>query len=108
MPRQAPSAEARALAGAARSAKVASTRPTTRPGSERTDLVVGDDVRVTLRDGCADSRGYNGRWGRVASISTQAFPSGSTYVELGVTFGKRDNIVKAQADAWFRNDELTR
>ena len=106
MLRHIPSDEARRKAKAARAANIASTKPTTRPGSETTTLVVGDTVTVSLRAGAADSRGYNGRTGRVASINTQTFLNGTTYVEIGVTFRKQNDMAKASAEAWFRVDEV--
>jgi hypothetical protein len=99
--------EARAKAKAARAANIASTPATTRPGSETTSFHVGDKVRVNRTDGRSRNWGrYDGRNGWVASINTQTFPSGSTYVEIGVCWFQPANWAKVSAETWFRTDEL--
>lgn len=94
--------EAIARRAASRTARIGSTRPTTKPGSETTDLLPGDFVRVR-----ASVKRYGGRSGRVATINTQTFSNGSSsYVEVGVTWNSYSDWAKAGADLWFRADEL--
>jgi hypothetical protein len=80
---------------------------TTRPGSEKTDLHAGDRVRVNRE---APRRGswsrYDGREGWVCALNHQTFPTGVTYVEIGVSFLPSAADTKRGADAWFRCDEL--
>jgi hypothetical protein len=102
-----PTPEARALARAKRAANIASTRPTTRPGSEYTDLKVGDEVFVYIPDArTAVSRAYHGRKGWVAVINAQTFDSGVTYVEIGVSWSLVADLARMSADTWFRADEV--
>ena len=72
-----------------------------------TGFAVGDKVRA---ERTTPGRGswwrYAGREGWVAVINTQRFPNGRTYTEIGVTWIERADMVKAQADAWFKPDEL--
>jgi hypothetical protein len=92
---------------AARAETIAGTRPITRPGSERTSLRVGDEVRVTR---AAPPSGtwsrYQGREGWVVVLNRQRFPDGRGYVEIGVAWSRRGDIDNARADSWFRADEL--
>ena len=82
---------------------------TARPGSETTDLVVGDNVRATRT---TVSRGtwrlYDGREGWVAAVNRQTFPDGTTYVEIGVSWTQPTEQRNPAADVWFRADELAR
>lgn len=99
--------EERARSSASRAATIAATRPTTRPGSEATDLEVGDAVRVARESGRSGTWGrYDGRTGYVVVVNRQTFPSGSTYVELGVSWDRPADLERASADVWFRADEL--
>jgi hypothetical protein len=91
----------------ARAAAIANTRPTTRPGSERTALRPGDRVRVARTAPCSGTwSAYAGRDGYVATINTHRFPRGVRYVEVGVTWSRYANWAKANAEVWFRTDEL--
>lgn len=68
---------------------------------------IGDPVLVAREaPGEGTWERYAGRRGWVASINRQRFPDGSSYVEYGVTFTHRRNMVKAAAEAWFRPTEL--
>ena len=83
---------------------------TTRPGSETTTLKVGDKVRCQREEPAKGTwKNYDGREGTVVSINNQTFPDGTTYVEIGLWFGKvsetRD-LRRTKAQSWFRNDEL--
>jgi len=98
--------ETQAKAAAARKANYGAARPTTRPGSETTNLAVGDPVVIRTMARSAVSRRYNGRKAWIATVNAQTFPNGNTYVELGVSWCVRSDWTKASADAWFRNDEL--
>jgi hypothetical protein len=87
---------------------------TTRPGSETTTLQRGDLVRVQRDEKVAPSRGswsrYRGRDATVVALNRQVFPSGVTYVEVGVHFGdlpETDDLLRRAAQSWFRADELT-
>jgi hypothetical protein len=85
----------------------AATRPTTRPGSETTGLAVGDPVRVARSGGSTGTWSrYDGRNGWVAALTTQTFPSGVTYVEIGVSWVQPTDRRNPATDAWFRADEL--
>lgn len=109
VPRRAPTAEARAKAAAGRQANIAATRPTTRPGAESTALKPGDRVRAartTPRSGTWAR--YEGREGYVATVNAQKFPSGATYVEVGVTWTRVADWARAHAEVWFRADELVK
>lgn len=100
--------EARAAAAAARVANHANTRPTTAPGSETTDLTVGEPVRVNRATPRSGTWGrYDGRNGWVATINTQTLPQ-TTYTEIGVCWSNVTNWRRASADAWFRADEVVR
>ena len=102
-------AERARRARAARAAAIAATRPTTRPGSGATDLVVGDRVRVARETGGSGTWSrYDGRTGYVATVNRQRFPDGRQYVELGVTWHRWMDWTKANAETWFRADELER
>jgi hypothetical protein len=93
-----------AVAATNRAALIADTPPTTRPGSEKTRLKVGDHVRVARTTGRSGTwAAYEGRKGWVASLNRQKFPNGATYVEIGVAWNHHKN---AGSDAWFRADEL--
>jgi hypothetical protein len=103
-----PTPATRAKAVASRAAAIASTPATTRPGSETTTLTVGDKVRASrTRGGTRTWAGHNGREGWVVVVNPQQFPSGTTYVEIGVTWTRPRNWKKAAAEVWFRADELT-
>ena len=106
MAKRGPSPEARAKGRAARAAAIAATPSMTRPGSERTGLRVGDKVSAVRS---VPSRGtwvgHNGRKGWVAAVNRQRFPSGVTYVEVGVTWQAPSKGHPA-TDVWFRADEL--
>jgi hypothetical protein len=95
--------EVRAKRTASRQANQAATRPTTRPGSETTNLRPGNPIRVR-RTG--DSSAHNGRTGWVAVVNTQEFPDGRLYTEIGVTWAITRDWARAAADTWFRVDEL--
>jgi hypothetical protein len=100
-------AERSRRSAAARAAAIAATRPTTRPGSETTDLQPGDPVRVARRDpGSGTWARYDGRSGWVATVNTQTFPNGRRYVEVGVTWHRWADWTKASAETWFRADEV--
>lgn len=90
-------------------AAVAATPSTTRPGSERTSLRVGDNVRAAR---ARTSRGtwsrYAGREGWVAAVNRQRFSTGATYVEIGVTWTRPTDARNPATDTWFRADELER
>jgi hypothetical protein len=99
--------EAHAKRAAMRAANIASTRPTTRPGSESTNLRVGDRVVVAVEDPRSTvSRRYGGREGWVATVNTQRFDSGTRYVEIGVSWTWQKDMEKMSADIWFRADEV--
>lgn len=98
-----------AKARATRAAAIANTRPTTRPGSETTDLRPGDRVRVARREpGSGTWHRYDGRKGWVAVVNRQRFPTGRRYVEIGITWHRWADWTKANAETWFRADELER
>ena len=102
-------AERARRSSAARAAAIANTRPTTRPGSERTVLRPGDRVRVAREAPCSGSWSrYVGRKGYVATVNTQRFPNGTRYVEVGVTWTRCADWAKASAEVWLRADELER
>jgi hypothetical protein len=42
----------------------------------------------------------------VAAVNRQTFPTGVTYIEIGVSFLPSAAGTKRMADAWFRADEL--
>lgn len=96
------------VAAITRAAAIANTPVTTRPGSETTRLRVGTKVRVDrARASSGTWARYAGREGWVAAVNREVFPSGVTYVEIGVSWtrpGKR----KPGTDVWFRADELVR
>ena len=97
----------RRAAKAARAANRAATRPMTRPGSETTDLAIGAEVVVRREAARSGTWGrYDGRNAWVAVVNRQRFPSGTTYVEIGVCWARPADMAKASADAWFRADEL--
>lgn len=99
-------AERARRSAAARAAAIASTRPTTPPGSESTSLRVGDTVRATRATGSTGTWStYDGRIGWVAVVVRQTFPDGRRYVEVGVTWTAPSKAHPA-ADAYFRVDEL--
>ena len=83
---------------------------TTRPGSESTDLTVGDAVRVNRELASTGTwERYDGREGWVAAVNTQTLRNGSrTYVEIGVSWTQPTRRRHPAADAWFRTDELVR
>jgi hypothetical protein len=101
-------AERQARATAARAAMIASTRPTTKPGSENTRLRVGDPVTTHREDArSATWDRYEGRKGVVASINRQTFPSGARYCEIGVSWVlNAADPARLSADNWFRVDEV--
>jgi hypothetical protein len=79
----------------------------TRPGSESTDLKVGDHVRCNRAEPPSGSWSrWEGREGYVTAVNRQTFPDGTTYVELGVSFLPSAATGKRGSDAWFRADEL--
>jgi hypothetical protein len=81
----------------------------TRPGSETTDLKVGDHVRANREMPSSGSWSrYDGRRGWVAVINHQKFPNGNTYVEIGVSWTQPTSRRHPAADSWFRADELVR
>ena len=99
--------EARRRARETRTAAIAGTRPTTRPGSERTSLTVGTRVRVARTTRRRGTWGrYDGREGVVVALNRQRFPSGTTYVEVGVSWNPQRDLVRAAADVWLRVDEV--
>jgi hypothetical protein len=85
---------------------IASTPSTTRPGSEATNLAVGDAVRCRQEGRSANWSRYAGREGWVAAVNAQAFPDGTKYVEIGVTWTSPTPKHTPSAAAWFRTDEL--
>jgi hypothetical protein len=96
--------EARAKRAATRQANIAQTRNTIKPGSEATDLMPGDPVRIA-RSGV--SWRYKARTGWVAVVNTERYDNGCPdYTEVGVTFAIAKDWTRASADAWFRVDEL--
>ena len=101
--------ERRRRAAATRAAAIASTPSTTRPGSETTDLRVGERVQAARTRASAGTwRRYDGRKGWVAAIYRQIFPTGSIYVEVGVSWVRPTDSRNPSVDAWFRADELVR
>lgn len=100
-------AERTRRANAARTATIAATRPTTRPGSEHTRLRVGDKVRVVRQEPRSGTWGrYDGREGYVAVVNRQKFANGRQYVELGVRWTRVADWSRATAEIWFRADEV--
>lgn len=96
--------EAKAARIAARQANRSSTRRTTKPGSETTNLTPGTPIRIH-RTGVSSA--YAGRSGWVAVVNTQRFDNGlPPYTGVGVTFVIAKDWERAAADAWFRTDEL--
>jgi len=91
----------------ARATAIAATRPTTRAGSERTPVRLGDEVRVarTERPSGTWSR-YAGRTGWVVALNTQRFPNGRSYVEIGVSWARSAQPENDRTDCWFRGDEV--
>ena len=107
MTKQMHTPEAHAKRVAMRAANIASTKPTTRPGSESTDLTVGDEVIIASTDQrSAIWRRYGGRKGWVAVINTQTFDTGTKYVEIGVAWTWEKDTARMSADTWFRADEI--
>lgn len=101
------SAEAIAARAASRRATRASTRSTQRPGSERTELEVGDHVVCRRETGSSGTWSrYDGRDGYVVTINAEEYENGSTYVELGVAWSASSARSHPAVDAWFRADEL--
>lgn len=83
----------------------------TRPGSEKTNLRVEDRVRCERTEAARGSWSrYEGREGTVSAINRQKFPNGSTYVEIGVSFGysARPGQGGGVGVVWFRDDELVK
>jgi hypothetical protein len=79
----------------------------TRPGSETTNLKVGDRVRMNRAEPARGSWDrYDGREGYVTAVNRQTFPDGRTYVELGVSFLPNVNRTRRGSEVWFRADEL--
>lgn len=99
--------ERAARARASRAAAIAG------PGSEHSDLRVGERVRVNraLPASGTWSR-YDGREGWVAAVNRQRFPDGRVHVEIGVSFGRRPRPGSAGGGVdkviWFRTDEVVR
>jgi hypothetical protein len=83
----------RAMAAGRAASGQRATKPTTKPGSEHTKLRPGHEVEVISGRSAS-------RQGRVTSLNRQTFPSGTTYVEIGVRLGT--------GTSWFRDDELRR